>query len=81
MPFGLRNATQTFQRFIDEVLCDLHFCYSYIDDVLIACRDVNDHLRQVFQRFLQYGVVINPFKCEFGVTQLTFLGHRLYQTK
>jgi len=36
MPFGLRNAAQTFQRFIDQVLRDLHFCYAYIDDVLIA---------------------------------------------
>ena len=32
MPFGLRNATQTFQRFIDQVLRDLHFCYAYNDD-------------------------------------------------
>ena len=36
MPFGLRNAAQTFQRFIDEVLRDLHFSYAYIDDVLMA---------------------------------------------
>ena len=34
MSFGLRNAEQTFQRFIDEVLRDLDFCYAYIDDVL-----------------------------------------------
>ena len=32
MPFGLRNAAQTFQRFIDQVLRGLHFCYAYIDD-------------------------------------------------
>ena len=35
MPFGLRNAAQTFQRFMDEVLRGLTFAYAYIDDVLI----------------------------------------------
>ena len=36
MPFGLRNAAQTFQRFINQVLHGLDFCYAYIDDLLIA---------------------------------------------
>jgi hypothetical protein len=36
MSFVLRNAAQTFQRFIDEVLRDLNFCYAYIDEVLVA---------------------------------------------
>ena len=35
MPFGLRNAAQTFQRFIDEVLRGLDFVYAYIDDLLL----------------------------------------------
>lgn len=34
--FGLRNAAQTFQRFINEVLRGLDFCYEYIDDILVA---------------------------------------------
>ena len=78
MPFGLRNAAQTFQRFIDEILRGFNFCYAYIDDVLIASSDVNEHkqhLQLVFQRFKEYGVVINPSKCELGVMELTFLGH------
>ena len=36
MPFGLGNPAQTFQRFIDKVLRDLLFCYTYVDKVLIA---------------------------------------------
>ena len=36
MPFGLRNAGQTFQRFLDEILRDLPSCYAYLDDILVA---------------------------------------------
>ena len=80
MPFGLRNAAQTFQRFIDEVLRDLHFSYAYIEDVLIASstpEEHKQHLKLVFDRFRQFGVIINPAKCELGVSELTFLGHYL----
>ncbi|KFD65722.1 LOW QUALITY PROTEIN: hypothetical protein M514_22061 [Trichuris suis] len=36
MPFGLRNAAQSFQRPIDQVLRGLPFCYAYIDDLIIV---------------------------------------------
>ena len=36
MPFGLRNAAQTFQLFMDQVLRSLPSVSVYIDDVLIA---------------------------------------------
>ncbi len=35
MPFGLWNASQTFQRFIDCILRGLDFCCAYVDDNLI----------------------------------------------
>ncbi|BHF67170.1 hypothetical protein SprV_0301019500 [Sparganum proliferum] len=78
MPFGLRNVTQTFQRFIDQVLRGLDFVYAYIDDLLVASSDAAEHeihLRQLFERLDSYGVIINAAKCEFGVPSLTFLGH------
>ena len=80
MPFGLRNAAQTFQRFIDEVFRGLHFAYAYIDDVLVASTSPEEHehhLRLVLQRFQEHGVVVNPVKCQFGVAELDFLGYRV----
>ena len=80
MPFGLRNAAQTFQRFIDQVLRGLDFCYAYIDDLLIASRSLEEHqahLRQVLQRLSDHSMVINPAKCVFGVPELNFLRHQV----
>ena len=80
MPFGLRNAAQTFQRFIDRVLHGLHFAYAYIDDVLIASKSEKEHklhLRLVFERLKEYGIILNPTKCSFGQTSLQFLGHTI----
>nr|VZI08247.1 unnamed protein product [Spirometra erinaceieuropaei] len=78
MPFGLRNASQTFQRFIDRVLRGLPFVYVYIDDVLVASRDVEEHLQHLtllFDRFQQFGVTLHPAKCVLGATSFEFLGH------
>lgn len=80
MPFGLRNAAQTFQRFIDQVLRGLPFAYAYLDDLLIASTSIEDHhahLRQVLQRLSDHGMIINPTKCVFGTSELDFLGHRV----
>ena len=82
MLFGLRNAAQTFQRFIDKVLRGLHFCYAYMDDLLIASTTPDEHLQHVclvFERLSEHGVVVNPHKCLFGAATVTFLGHRIDQ--
>jgi hypothetical protein len=40
MSFGLRNAAQTFQRFMDDVLQGLDFCFAYLDDILVFSRSL-----------------------------------------
>ena len=78
MPFGLRNAAQTFQRLMDEVLRRLPFVYAYIDDILIASKDARSHkrhLNEVLRRLTHYGFQINSDKCVFGSTHIDFLGH------
>lgn len=80
MTFGLRNAAQTFQRFVDEMVRGLDFCYAYLDDFLIYSRDEDshkEHLHQLFTRLKEYGMVINTSKCVFGASEVTFLGYRI----
>ena len=77
MPFGLRNAAQSFQRFMDQVLRGLPFAYSYLDDILIASATAEEHqghLRQVFSRLEDHGLQVNPSKCVLGAASLSFLG-------
>lgn len=78
MTFGLRNAGQTFQRFIDEVTFGLDFCYCYVDDILVFSRSEEqhkNHLQSLFKRFSDYGVIINTSKSTFCVPEVKFLGY------
>lgn len=89
MNFGLSNASQSFQRFINEVLWDLTprndpsrnvVVFAYIDDILIASRNEQEHfddLDAAFQRLSSNGLKLNSLKCEFGVRTLDFLGHSI----
>ncbi|XP_077551246.1 uncharacterized protein LOC144164878 [Haemaphysalis longicornis] len=80
MPFGLRNAAQTFQPFIDTVTRGLPFCFAYIDELLVFSSDAEQHiqhLRQLFSRRAEYGLIVNRAKCEFGAHELDFIGHRV----
>lgn len=78
MPFGLCNAGQTFQRFIHEVLRGLDFVFCYLDDIFIASGNMEEHLchvRKVLERMLEHGLSINASKCQWGKSEVKFLGH------
>jgi len=78
MCFGLYNAAQTFQRLINTVLAGLEFVFAYVDDVLIASTNADqhvDHVCAVLGCFEEFGIAINPAKCVFAASTLTFLGH------
>ena len=79
-PFGLRNSGQTFLRFIDHVTRGLDFVFVYLDDLLVTSPDHKTHkkhLRILFARLSEYGIIIGPEKCQFGTSELSFLGHHV----
>ena len=43
MPFGLKNARQFFQSFMDEVLEGLDCIFVYLDDILVAGNTKEEH--------------------------------------
>lgn len=60
--FGLCEAAQTFQRFMNEILGDLDFCYVYLDDILIFSTTEEEHeahLRIVLNKLSEHGLTVN----------------------
>ena len=81
MPFGLKNAAQAFQRLMDQVCRGLEeFLFVYLDDILVGSSKPTEHLhhlRLLFKRLAEHGLVVNAAKCRFGLDDITFLGHRV----
>ena len=78
MPFGLKNAAQTFQRLMDSISQHLDFVFVYLDDILVASKspvEHYNHLRQIFTLLSSKGLIIQKSKCIFGVQELEYLGH------
>jgi hypothetical protein len=76
MYFGLRNAAQTFQRFMDDMLRGLNFCFAFLDDSFVFSRSLEEHeqhLRHIFNQIQRYEITINPAKCVFRAPELTFV--------
>ncbi len=76
MPFGLRNAGNTFQRLMDQILGDLPFCFVYVDDILVFSKDLSSHvqhLRDVLLLCREHGLTIGLPKCQFAVSEIEFL--------
>jgi hypothetical protein len=80
MPFGLNNATSTYQRTMEIALQGLQWetCPIYIDDVIVFGTDIDDHnnkVDKVLQKLDEAGLKLKPEKCEVLQKEVTFLGH------
>ena len=82
MPFGLCNATVTFQRLMAQALTRVTKKYGnlvmgYVDDVVIATPTLEDHidrLDEVFGCMKRAGLNCKPSKCEILRDSIKYLG-------
>ena len=82
LPFGLKTAPATFQRMMNNVLSGLTGtrCFAFLDDIVIYANSLAEHdkkLREIFGRLRKYNLKLQPDKCEFLRTEVTFLGHKV----
>jgi hypothetical protein len=82
-PFGLSNATQTFQRMMDHTTDGLEGVFAYMDDSRIGSLERQTHLHHLeafFKALAANGLAINLEKCVFATPSLEILGHIILAT-
>ena len=78
MPFGLKNAAQTFQQLMDSICQPFDFVFVYLDAILVANftqAEHKNHLQLLFQQLADFDLVVNVDKCQFGRRRIEFPGH------
>ena len=78
MSFGLKNVGTTYQRLMNKMFAQQigKNVQVYIDDMLVKSRREDDHLedvRETFDTFRSYNMMLNLGKCAFRVTIGKFL--------
>ncbi|KAL3681508.1 hypothetical protein R1sor_024464 [Riccia sorocarpa] len=82
MPFGLTNAPATFMGLMNDIFRPYldQSVIVFLDDILVYSRTLAEHqrhLRQVLQILRDNHLYAKLSKCEFGKTEVDYLGHRV----
>ena len=80
LTFGLTNTSAAFSRLISIVMAgvSLDKAQTYLDDILIAGFDFDDHLHnlnEVLNRLTAHGLKLNSSKCALFRAKVDYLGH------
>jgi hypothetical protein len=81
--FGIASAPAIWQRTIEQVLQGCKGVQVLLDDMIITGSTEEEHLenlRAVLSRLQERGLKVNPDKCEFMQSEVTFCAHRIDAT-
>ena len=79
LPFGVSSAPGIFQRAMEEVLQGIPNVVVYLDDILAASTS-EEHVKlldAILSRIQAAGLRLRKSKCTFGVSSVTYLGHKI----
>lgn len=79
LPMGLADAPAIFVSLMNTIFGDLReIVQVYFDDILVKGRTINElahNLDIVMHKLREYNLKLKWEKCQFGVTELVYLGH------
>ena len=80
MPFGLKNASATYQRMMTRMFRDKigRIVKVYTDDMVVKSKQKMQHigdLKEAFELLQRHKLRLNAEKCAFGVEAGKFLGY------
>src|SRR6185437_13811629 len=80
MPMGITNAPATFQKLIERTLDGIEgkYAHGYLDDIIVFSETWEEHIQnlgEVLRRRMEKNQRLNVKKCQFEVSEVTFLGH------
>ena len=80
MPFYLKGASSTFQKYMDTIFANVTNVDPFIDDLILASETEEQHmfdLEQVIQLILDNNLKISVMKCGFFKDSLKLLGFQI----
>ena len=84
MPFGLKNASQTFQRHMDKILRPFReYACCYIDDIIVFSSSEEEHAvhnARIRDALSRANLSINLDKCNISKQCVNFLGFQISST-
>ena len=79
-PMGLTGCPASFSRLMDITMRNVPNVITYIDDVLVHSRDLDQHhkhLHCALNRLRDNNLKLNIVKCHFATDSVAYLGHQL----
>lgn len=78
LPYGINSASEVYHARVRQLLEGLDGVDSFVDDIIVWGSTQEEHdrrLKGLFERAKIVGIKFNREKCEFSVTEVTYLGH------
>lgn len=81
LPFGLKVAPNSFSRMMNLAFSGLEpsTSFLYLDDIIVIGVSESHHianLKKVFETCRKHNLKLNPNKCQFMKSEVTYLGHK-----